>query len=91
MIELKNDSLVFSFPEIHQDAQCSINFQRTLRLPDDNREYSLPPGLARFPLSHVDDYGERVPGNWLTHGGVFLPMYQAEAMWLNFNSGNFRS
>lgn len=87
MIELENDSLVFSFSEIHQDAHCSINFQRTLRLPDDNREYPLPPGLARFPLSHVDDYGERVPGNWLTHGGVFLPMYQAEAMWLNFKSG----
>ena len=30
MIELKNDSLVFSFPEVHKDAKLTISFQRTL-------------------------------------------------------------
>ncbi len=88
MIELKNDRLVFSVPEVHKDAKCSIDFQRTLRIPDDNREYALPPGLGSFPLSHVDDYEETVPEKWMTHGGVFLPMYQSEAMWINF-SGSY--
>lgn len=88
MIELKNDRLVFSFPEVHEDATCSINFQRTLRIPDDNQEYPLPPGLGSFPLAHVDDYSKTAPDNWKAHGGVFLPMYQAEAMWLCFN-GNY--
>ena len=46
MIELKNDQLIFRFPEVHKDAECRISFQRTLRIPDDNRAYSLPPGLG---------------------------------------------
>ena len=88
MIELKRDQLIFRFPEVHKDAECRISFQRTLRIPDDNRDYSLPPGLGEFPLNLVDDYGDSVPGAWNTRGGVFLPMYQAEAMWLNF-SGSY--
>jgi hypothetical protein len=86
MIELNNDSLSFDFPEVDRDAQCSIKFQRTLRIPDDNQEYPLPPGLGTFPLSHVDDHSDNVPEAWKIHGGVFLPMYQAEAMWINFDS-----
>lgn len=88
MIELKNDHLIFRFPEVHRDAECRISFQRTLRIPDDNRAYSLPPGLGDFPLNLVDDYASGVPDAWNAHGGVFLPMYQAEAMWLNF-SGSY--
>ena len=84
MITLVNDNLGFKFPEVHEDAQCWISFQRTLRIPDDNRAYQLPPGLSDFPLDHVDDYADKVPAKWKDHGGVFLPMYQAEAMWINF-------
>ncbi len=84
MIELKNSTLVFSFPEVHKEAQLGIDFQRTLRIPDDDNSYPLPPGLGSFPLRHVDDYAEKVPARWLQHGGVMLPMYQSEAMWLHF-------
>lgn len=86
MIELESDTLAFSFPDVHRDARLRIGFQRTLRLPDDGRSYSLPPGLGRFPVRHVDDFADRVPSRWLEHGGVMLPMYQSEAMWLNFTS-----
>jgi hypothetical protein len=86
MIELVQNQLVFSFPEIHPDARCTIEFQRTLRLPDDNKEYPLPPGLGKFPLMHVDDLEERLPEAWEAHGGIFFPMYQTEAMWINFDS-----
>jgi hypothetical protein len=34
----------------------------------------------------VDDFHERVPEHWLQHGGVVLPMYQSEALWLNFSA-----
>lgn len=85
MIELKEDRLVFRFPEVHADAKCRIEFQRTLRIPDDRRHYPLPPGLGRFPLNHVDDYADTVPAAWNDHGGVFLPMYQSEALWLDFS------
>jgi hypothetical protein len=84
MIELKNNSLAFSFPGIHPEARLTIVFQRTLRIPDDGKDYPLPPGLGSFPLKHVDDYADKVPSMWLEHGGVMLPMYQSEALWLNF-------
>ena len=87
MIELKNQELIFRFPEVHEHAVCSIQFQRTLRIPDDDREYPLPPGLGRFPVEHVEDHSSRLPSAWSMHGGVLLPMYQAEALWINFSSG----
>lgn len=64
----------------------SITFQRTLRIPDDGNTYPLPPGLGMFPVLKVSDYADRVPEHWREHGGVFIPMYQREAMWLRFNS-----
>ena len=84
MIELHDNTLHFRFPEVHEHAEGTISFIRTLRIPDDNREYPLPPGVSEFPLQHVDDYAERLPRVWYQHGGIFLPMYQAEAMWLSF-------
>lgn len=83
-VELNQDGLAFSLPEVHEDARFSLDFQRTLRIPDNGREYFLPPGLGRFPLELVDDFADRVPEAWREHGGVFLPMYQSEAMWINF-------
>ena len=85
MIELRDHALEFSFPEVHPRARCQISFQRTLRIPDDNQPYPLPAGLSRFPLHHVDDYYQRLPASWEQHGGVFLPMYQSEALWLDFS------
>lgn len=90
MIELRNDRLEFSFPEVHPAASFSIDFQRTLRIPDDGTDYALPPGLGRFPVRHVDDFGDRISGTWRRHGGVMLPMYQAEALWLNFGGAGWR-
>ncbi|HYA40089.1 MAG TPA: hypothetical protein VEF34_02200 [Syntrophobacteraceae bacterium] len=86
MIELKSNGLVFSFPEVHPEAVFRIDFMRTLRIPDDGSTYFLPPGLGTFPLRHVDDFLDRVPSSWIAHGGVMLPMYQAEALWLSFNT-----
>jgi hypothetical protein len=87
MIELRDNKLTFRFLDVHSEAQCHIDFQRTLRIPDDNREYPLPPGLGRFPIEHVGDYSDKLPGTWRKHGGVFVPMYQAEALWINFSGG----
>jgi hypothetical protein len=87
MVELKNDSLVFNFPEIHPAARLIIEFKRTLRIPDDGKVYPLPPGIGCFPIRHVDDFATSVPAAWIEHGGVMLPMHQAEALWINFEPG----
>ena len=39
-----------------------------------------------FPLRHVEDHAERLPAPTTDRGGVILPMWQAEAMWLNFHN-----
>ena len=86
MIEMQHDTLVFTFPKVHPKARLKVTFNRTLRIPDDGQSWPLPPGLGEFPLRHVDDYKEQVPASWLEHGGVMMPMYQAEATWLSFDS-----
>ena len=87
MVELQGDRLTFSFPDVHEHARGTLSLQRTLRIPDDNGTHALPPGLGDFPLHHVDDHAERLPSRWRSHGGVFMPMYQAEAVWIRFGSG----
>ena len=80
---------------IHADQitigqRFEVRFMRTLRIPDDGGDYPLPPGLGTFPLRRVSDYRDRVPESWREHGGVFLPMYQREAMWLSFGGAPWR-
>jgi len=86
MLELQGNQLVFSFPKIHPKATLKVEFQRTLRIPDDDKNYPLPPGLGQFPMKHTEDYLDKLPPHWKEHGGVFLPLYQAEALWINFVS-----
>ena len=69
-----------------QFATVSVEFQRTLRIPDDGKVYPLPAGVGRFPLRHVDDFEKSVPASWLKRGGVMMPMHQSEALWLNFDA-----
>ncbi len=85
-LALAADTLIFRFPEIHEDAILSMTFQRTLRVPDDGHDHWLPPGLGAFPVRDLTSFGDRVPAAWRARGGVALPMWQAEAMWLNFSS-----
>lgn len=87
MVEIKNNgTLRFSFPEVHRDAILEIDLKRTLRVPDDGRLNLLPPNLGTFEMVHVRDYSHRVPDEWVKHGGVMLPMFQSEAMWIRFHS-----
>jgi hypothetical protein len=79
------DKMTFDFSEIHPAAKFHVTFQRTLRIPDNDKEYPLPPGLGAFPMVHTEDYKARIPAKWLERQGVMLPMYQSEALWINFN------
>ncbi len=89
MVELTGNELVFRFPHVHEDAVCKIKFMRTLRIPDDNKAYPLPAGLGVFPIGHVEDHAQKLPSDWTEKGGVLLPMYQAEAMWIRFTSNTY--
>jgi hypothetical protein len=68
----------------------SVFFLRTLRVPEDGRTYPLPPGLGEFPIHRVEDYAGSVPEDWLVKGGVFIPLYQREALWLGFEAATWK-
>ena len=61
----------------------AVRFIRTLRLPEKGT-HPLPPGLGEFPVRRVADYADTVPETWRARGGVMLPVYLREAMWLSF-------
>jgi hypothetical protein len=70
------------FDEIMIGRFTRISFHRTLRIPEDGRDYPLPAGLGRFPIHRVEDYADKVPAEWLQEGGFFIPLYQKEALYL---------
>lgn len=86
MATIERDKLVFRFPSIAPDEQFSISFMRTLRIPETDRTYSLPPSLGTFPLRHVEDYAGSLPSHTMGRGGVIMPMWQSEAMWMYFSN-----
>src|SRR4051812_40872138 len=63
-----------------------ITFQRTLRIPDDGREYPLPPGLGVFPIVPAAPYLHRLSGTRIRPDDFLIAMYQREALWLGFDN-----
>lgn len=91
MLELNGHDLVFRFPEVHEEAVLKMCFYRTLRIPDDGKEYPLPPGLGFFPVQHTDDFKDRIPAQWAEHGDLMIPMFQSEALWIGFTKQQGKS
>ena len=75
-----------SLSQAYTQASLQISFQRTLRIPDDGKVYPLPAGLGNFPLRDIDDFRDTLPEAWLERGGVLMPMYQSEALWIYFRT-----
>jgi len=68
----------------------AVSFHRTLRIPDDGQSYPLPPGLGRFPIERVADFPSGLPAAWRDHNGVFIPLYQREALWIGFDAAAWK-
>ncbi|MDX6314918.1 MAG: hypothetical protein QOF44_4382 [Streptomyces sp.] len=80
-----DDQVRISGAALELPGGVTVRFMRTLRLPETGT-HPLPPGLGTFPLRRVADYPDRAPAEWLARGGVMLPVYQREAMWLSFSA-----
>ncbi|TFY61138.1 hypothetical protein EVJ58_g4686 [Rhodofomes roseus] len=63
----------------------NIQFQRTIRVPDNNKVQALPPNMGAFEVYNVADFADRLPKSVVSKGGVFIAMYQREAMWISFS------
>jgi hypothetical protein len=78
-VSIKDDAIYFG-------DDLRVTFCRTLRIPDDGDKYDLPASLGTFPIYKVSDYTDKVPKSWNKHGGVFIPMYQSEALFIEFHA-----
>lgn len=88
MITLDDDVLNIRCPNVHPHANVQLEFQRTLRIPDDDRVHGLPAGLGRFPLRHVEDFAGNLDEVMLRRGGIMMPMHRSEAMWISFDGSS---
>lgn len=67
-------------------VEFSLTFQRTLRVPDDGRDYPLPAGLGRLPVRSVRALkSESIPAAWRETPTGIIPLHPAEATWLSFH------
>ncbi|KAE9374216.1 hypothetical protein N431DRAFT_543615 [Stipitochalara longipes BDJ] len=74
---------------VHQGNErnaLTISFKRTVRVPDNETTYQLPPNLGSFPLYNVAHYKETLPESMMLKGGCFMPVHEREALWIRFNS-----
>eukprot|EP01084_Bolivina_argentea_P077346 140278_1 len=80
-VSLKNKNKILHI------GDARIEFQRTLRIPDDNKTYPLPPSLGAFEIAKVQDHmnSDGLPDKWKKRKGCIIPMWQKEAMWINFS------
>lgn len=75
---------------IRMGRHTKISFHRTLRIPEDGKSYPLPADLGRLPIYRVSDYAHKVPAKWLKDGGFFIPLYQREALFIEFGGVKWR-
>lgn len=69
----------------YYDQQLEIIFHRTVRVSDNGAANNLPPTLGRFPVYAATD-AKQLEVMQKGSGTFFLPMYQREAMWIEFKS-----
>ena len=55
-------------------GDARIQFQRTLRIPDDNKTYPLPPSLGQLELCKTQDFmnSDGLPAQWANRKGVII-------------------
>ncbi|MGB3772137.1 MAG: hypothetical protein WBA00_13420 [Rhodococcus sp. (in: high G+C Gram-positive bacteria)] len=72
-VHVADDGITVTCPEVHRDATMTFNFKRTLRVPDDGRDYGLPPGFGSLQIRESE--GAHM---------YMMPMWQSEACWIDF-------
>lgn len=90
---LPRNTLKFNFENHYPGAALEISLQRTIRVPDvpdSNTDFSLPPGLDKFEYVAVETLRDKLSADMVSKGGIVIPAWQAEAMWVNFTQNSVR-
>src|SRR5262249_41355414 len=59
-----------------------VSFHRTLRVPETEKNYPLPPTFGRFPLAHLAADADPLQ--------LAIPIRRREALWIAFEGPNWR-
>ncbi|PGH32696.1 hypothetical protein GX50_04476 [[Emmonsia] crescens] len=65
-------------------GRLRMSFHRTIRVPETDKEFHLPPSFGKFPLYSVKQFEKRLPENMSLKGGLLFPIHEREAMWIRF-------
>lgn len=76
-MKIINNTIVF-------DSGFQVLLHRTIKVPENSTVHRLPPSFGLFPIERIQDYRDKVPVAWRDQGGVFIPMFENEAMWMGF-------
>ncbi|KAK2797107.1 hypothetical protein FQN50_009338 [Emmonsiellopsis sp. PD_5] len=68
------------------NGNLQISFHRTIRVPDIDTPFHLPPHLGRFPLYTVKQFDQRLPEHIVSNGGFFFLIHDKEALWIRFTT-----
>lgn len=71
-------------------TRFSFRLERTIRVPDDGKQYPLPPTFGPFPVYRARDYRDKLPASWAGGAAFFVPMRQWEALWLSFRAEEWK-
>lgn len=75
---------------IHVGDRFSLTLQRTIRLPQDGREYPLTPSFGEFPVVAAAAFSDRLPKNWHAGDAFVVPIYEREALFLAFSAAEWK-
>ena len=70
-------------------SKLHITLWRTVRIPEDGKLYDLPAGLVNFPLVDAAQLRERQPQDSTQDVNCVLPMYDREAMYMEFEGEKY--
>jgi hypothetical protein len=66
------------------NSRLYVSFQRTRRVPARESAFPPPSSLGALPVHGTAQYGQRLPSEWISPVGVFLPIVPGEAFWIGF-------
>ncbi|QSZ31442.1 hypothetical protein DSL72_001007 [Monilinia vaccinii-corymbosi] len=81
-----HDKIRLTYVHAHSTELLDISLRRTIRVPENGEAHGLPPDCGAFPIYSVREYAGGLSEEMVLKGGVFVPIYQREAMWINFKS-----
>ncbi|KAF7912309.1 uncharacterized protein EAF01_001330 [Botrytis porri] len=63
-----------------------ILFRHTLRVPESDNGFRVPPDFGPFPIYPIVVYKDKISQSIPKNDVIFIPIYQQEAMWIHFES-----